>query len=176
MIISFFGAFIGGVVSFLAQCILPIIPGFLAYLAGSTEVDASGNTDVARSRRREIFLNSIFFVLGFSLVFAVLGILLNTVLAFAAYSVKIWLGRIGGVLIIFFGLYLVRLIRIPFLERDYKPTISPELSRKINSRYVVSFLFGLAFAVGWTPCVGPALGIILGLAASAPGSGHTPLV
>ncbi len=172
MIISFFGAFVGGVVSFLAPCILPIIPGFLAYLAGSSDVGggADANTDVGRVRRRQIFINSIFFVLGFSVVFAVLGILLNTVLAFAAYSVKIWLGRIGGVLIIFFGLYLVRLIHIPFLERDYKPTVSPELSKKINSLYVVSFLFGLAFAVGWTPCVGPALGVILGLAASQPGS------
>lgn len=162
MVISYFGAFIGGVVSFLAPCILPIIPGFLAYLAGSSESDTS--------RRKEIFINSIFFVIGFSVVFAVLGILLNTVLAFAAYSVKIWLGRIGGVLIIFFGLYLVRLIRIPFLEREYKPTVSSSLTKKINSRYVTSFLFGLAFAVGWTPCVGPALGVILGLAANAPGS------
>ena len=162
MVISFLGAFIGGMISFLAPCILPIIPGFLAYLAGSSESDTS--------RRKEIFINSIFFVIGFSVVFAVLGILLNTILAFAAYDVKIWLGRIGGVLIIFFGLYLVRLIRIPFLEREYKPTVSSGLVKKINSRYVTSFLFGLAFAVGWTPCVGPALGVILGLAANAPGS------
>ena len=158
MVISFVGAFLGGLVSFLAPCILPIIPGFLAYLAGSSESDIS--------RRREIFVNSIFFVLGFSLVFTVLGILLNTVLAFAAYGVRLWLSRIGGVMIIFFGLYLVRLIHIPFLEREYKPTVT----RKFNSRYITSFLFGLAFAVGWTPCVGPALGVILGLAASAPGS------
>ena len=158
MIITFFSAFLGGLVSFLAPCILPIIPGFLAYLAGSSESDTS--------RRREIFVNSIFFVLGFSLVFAVLGILLNTILLATAYAVKVWLSRIGGVLIIFFGLYLVRLIRIPFLEREYKPTVT----RKFNSRYFTSFLFGLAFAVGWTPCVGPALGVILGLAASAPSS------
>lgn len=158
MIISFFGAFLGGIVSFLAPCILPIIPGFLAYLAGSSESDTS--------RRREIFINSIFFVLGFTIIFSILGILLNTILLVVAYSVKVWLGRIGGVLIIFFGLYLVRLIRIPFLEREYKPTVT----KKFNSRYLTSFLFGLAFAVGWTPCVGPALGVILGLAASHPGS------
>ena len=158
MSLSFFSAFLGGLVSFLAPCILPIIPGFLAYLAGSSETETG--------RRKEIFINSIFFVLGFSIIFAILGILLNTILAYAAYSVKIWLGRIGGILIIFFGLYLVKLIHLPFLERDYKPRVTS----KFNSRYLTSFLFGLAFAVGWTPCVGPALGVILGLAVNAPGS------
>jgi len=154
------GAFIGGLVSFLAPCVLPLIPGFLAYLAG-TSTDAGGG-----SRQREIFLNSVFFVLGFSIVFALLGVLLNTLLESIAYDVQIWLSRIGGALIIFFGLYLVGLIRIPFLEREHKIAVKV----KFKSRYLTSLLFGFAFAAGWTPCVGPALGVILGLAATQPGS------
>lgn len=155
----FFGAFLGGLVSFLAPCVLPIIPGFLAYLAGASTVE----TD---SKRKDIFINSVFFVTGFGIVFALLGVLLSTVLEGIAYSVQLWLSRIGGVLIIFFGLYLVRLIHIPFLEKEYKFGVQ----RKFKSRYLTSFLFGLAFAAGWTPCVGPALGVILGLAATQPGS------
>jgi len=153
------GAFLGGLISFLAPCVLPIIPGFLAYLAGTSTVETG-------SKRKEIFINSIFFVLGFSVVFALLGVLLNTLLESIAYDVQIWLSRIGGVMIIFFGLYLVGLIKIPFLEKEYKFGVKT----KFKSRYATSFLFGLAFAAGWTPCVGPALGVILGLAATAPGS------
>jgi len=153
------GAFLGGLVSFLAPCVLPIIPGFLAYLAGGSTTDTG-------PKRREIFINSIFFVLGFGIVFALLGVLLNTLLENIAYDVQTWLSRLGGAMIIFFGLYLVGLIKIPFLEKEYKFGVKT----KFKSRYLTSFLFGLAFAVGWTPCVGPALGVVLGLAATAPGS------
>ena len=153
------GAFLGGLISFLAPCVLPIIPGFLAYLAGSSTTETG-------PKRKEIFINSVFFVLGFGLVFALLGVLLNTLLEGIAYDVQTWLSRIGGVMIIFFGLYLVGLIKIPFLEKEYKFGVKT----KFKSRYATSFLFGLAFAAGWTPCVGPALGVILGLAATAPGS------
>ncbi len=152
-------AFVAGLVSFLAPCVLPIIPGFLAYLAGSSLEEAEG-------KRREIFLNSVFFVLGFSLVFALLGVLLNSLLLSFAYSVQIWLSRIGGVLVIVFGLYLTGLLKIEFLERPHTFKVKTGL----HSRYVTSFLFGLSFAAGWTPCVGAALGAILGLATSAPGS------
>lgn len=165
------GAFLGGLISFLAPCVLPIIPGFLAYLAGASSVkspksDHGASTKDEGSKRKDIFVNSVFFVLGFSIVFALLGVLLNTLLENIAYDVQLWLSRIGGVMIIFFGLYLVGLIKIPFLEREYKMSVNT----KFKSRYATSFLFGLAFAVGWTPCVGPALGVILGLAATAPGS------
>ena len=156
------GAFLGGLISFLAPCVLPIIPGFLAYLAGLSTSEAQRNM----SAGRQVFINSIFFVLGFSIIFALLGVLLNTLLENVAYDVQIWLSRIGGVMIIFFGLYLVGLIKIPFLEKEYKFGVKT----KFKSRYATSFLFGLAFAAGWTPCVGPALGVILGLAATQPGS------
>lgn len=151
-------AVVAGLVSFLSPCVLPIIPGFLAYLSGSSLEDSGKN-------RMKIFLNSMFFVLGFSIVFAALGVLLNTVLEAVAYDVQIWLARLGGALIILFGLYLTGLLKLTFLEREYKVTIK----RKFGSRYLTSFLFGSAFAAGWTPCVGAVLGGILGLAASKPG-------
>ena len=157
--VSIVAAFTAGLASFLAPCVLPLIPGFLAYLGGSSVGES-------KTKRRDIFFNSIFFVLGFSVVFAALGVLLNTILASVAYDAQTWLSRLGGAIIIFFGFYLIGLIRIPFLEREHKFSVRGTTT----SRYSVSFLFGLAFAAGWTPCVGPALGIILGLAAAAPGS------
>src|SRR3989344_3284618 len=93
--------------------------GFIAYLAGSS-------LDQAQSHRRDIFLASLFFVFGFSAVFSVLGVLLNTVLEAVAYDAQIWLARIGGAIIILFGLYLVGLIKIPFLEKEFRPAITTQ--------------------------------------------------
>lgn len=155
--ISIVVAFIGGLVSFLSPCMLPIIPSFLAYMAGASLGES-------KSKRKDIFLNSLFFVLGFSLIFAALGVLLNSILSRVAYDVQIWLARIGGGIIIIFGLYLVGLIEIPFLEREYKFKVG-----KFKSKYLTSFLFGSALAAGWTPCVGVAFGSILGIAAIEPG-------
>jgi cytochrome c-type biogenesis protein len=151
-------AFVAGLVSFLSPCVLPIIPGFLAYLAGASLQDS-------QTKRRVIFLNSLFFVLGFAAVFSLLGVILNGILVNVAYDVQLWLARIGGVLIIFFGLYLTGLIPIPFLQKEYKFSVKTRFA----SRLFTSFVFGAAFAAGWTPCVGAVLGAILGLAASQPG-------
>jgi len=152
-------AIIAGLVSFLSPCVLPIIPGFLVYLAG-TSADGSDKS------RWIVFSHSVLFVLGFSTVFAALGVLLNTALESVAYDAQVWFARAGGIIIIFFGLYLTGLIKIKFLERAHKMNAA-SVSR---SRWVTSFLFGAAFASGWTPCVGAALGAILGLAASQSGS------
>ena len=158
--LSLFVAFVAGLVSFLSPCVLPIVPGFLAYLSG-TSLDKPGG-----KQKMGIFLNSLFFVLGFSVIFAILGVLLNTLLESVAYDVQIWLARIGGAVVIFFGLYLIGLIKIGFLEKEHKVLVK----KKFSSTYVTSFVFGSAFAAGWTPCVGAALGAILGLAAVNPGS------
>ena len=162
--LSFFVAFAAGVVSFLSPCVLPIVPGFLAYLAG----DSTGSSP----SRLKVFLSSVFFVLGFSFVFAILGVLLNTLLSAVAYDAQIWLSRIGGVIIIFFGLYLLGLIHLRFLDRDHKINVR----WKFSSRELTSFVFGAAFAAGWTPCVGAALGAILGLAASEPATSFSLLM
>lgn len=162
--LNLFIAFSAGLVSFLSPCVLPLVPGFLSYLAGSTLAES-------QNKRWSIFLISVFFVLGFSSVFSVLGILLNTILENVAYGAEEWLARIGGAFIILFGLFLTGLLRFKFLEREYK--LQPKW--KFNSRYLTAFIFGAAFAAGWTPCVGPVLGSILGLAANSPGSAFTLL-
>lgn len=157
-------AFIAGLVSFLSPCVLPIIPGFLAYLAGASFTDDA-------PRGRDIFLASVFFVLGFAAVFSLLGVFVTSILGIATYIVRTWLARIGGGIMILFGLYLTGLLHIPFLEREYKVRVMT----RFRSRWATSFVFGAAFAAGWTPCVGAVLGGILGLAATAPGSAFTLL-
>ncbi len=148
-------AFIAGLVSFLSPCVLPLIPGFLSYLSGvsTSEVGIAKNKVI-------IFLNTVFFVLGFTIVFSILGVLINGVFADIAYDVRTWTGRIGGIIIILFGLVLMKILKLPFLEREHKFKV-----KKSKITYVTSFMFGLAFAAGWTPCVGVVLASILTLAA-----------
>ena len=114
--------------------------------------------------RLRIFLNTVFFVLGFSVVFSLLGVLLNSVFSSISYDLRVWVSYIGGAIIILFGLYLVGLLKIGFLEREHKLK-----SKKFSISYVTSFVFGATFAAGWSPCVGAILGGILTLAATEPG-------
>ena len=123
------------------------------------------------AKRWTIFINSVFFVLGFSVIFSIVGVLLQSVLSNVSFVVTQWLGYIGGIVIIFFGIYLLGLIKIPFLEREHKL----QVKRKFNHSYITSFVFGSAFAVGWTPCVGAILGAILTLAVTSP-TGAFPLL
>jgi len=109
-------------------------------------------------------MSSVFFVLGLSVTFSLLGVLLQTVLSSVAFKTQVWLARIGGILIILFGLYTIGLIKIGFLQQEFK--LHPRL--RTRSSYLTSFIFGAAFAVGWTPCVGPILGAILTLAVTSP--------
>ena len=90
-------AFIAGIISFISPCILPLIPGYLSYLAGTSIEDIKRGDKKARVK---IFTNAVFFVFGFAIVFSVIGLLLNTLLANVAYGVLVWLGRVGGVVII----------------------------------------------------------------------------
>lgn len=132
-----------------------------------TNIDRNPPPLIASARRNwTIFFSSVFFVLGFSVVFSIVGILLQTVLAHASYEVQVWLGRIGGVIIILFGLFLLKLIQPAFLTRDHKMAVNTTF----KSYYLTSFVFGAAFAVGWTPCVSAALGAILALATVHAGS------
>jgi len=155
--VSVFVAFIAGIASFLSPCVLPLVPGFIAYL--------SGTSGKKHGSRFEYFMNSLFYVLGFSVVFALLGVLLRTVLLQVSGQVIQWLSRIGGIIIIFFALILLGLIRIPWFERGH----TFFRSKRFSATYVTSFLFGAAFAVGWTPCVGALLGSVLALAVTQPG-------
>ncbi len=124
-------------------------------------------------QRTAIFLNSVAFVLGFSLVFSLVGVLLQTALAGVAYDAVNLLRTAGGIIIIFFGLFLIASLKytIPFLQSEHKIK-----TKKYGNSYFSSFLFGLAFAIGWTPCVGAILGSIYTLAATSPGSGFLLLL
>jgi cytochrome c-type biogenesis protein len=161
---TIFISFIAGVISFLSPCVLPIIPGFLAYLAG-TSVGKEGS-------RLKIFLNSIAFVLGFSVIFALLGVLLNTLLESVSYTVQTWLSRAGGLIVIIFALYVLGLIKINFLQKEHKFVIR----KKFSFTYLTSFVFGAAFAIGWTPCVSAVLGSVLALVITRPGLGFVLLL
>ena len=121
--------------------------------------------------RWSLLWHSFLYVLGFSTVFSILGVLLNSILSNIAYDAQRWLGRIAGVVIIFFGFYLLGLVKPKFLQQEHKFSV-----KKFRSKELTSFLFGAAFAVGWTPCVGAVLGTIFALAATMPGESFTLLL
>lgn len=153
-------AFVAGMVSFLSPCVLPLLPAFLTFIAGTT---IQPGKEFTRDDRIKIALASLFFVIGFSVVFSVVGVLLQSVLENYAYDVRNYLGYAGGALIIFFGLVMVGLLKIDVLEREYKLKVT-----QTKYMFLTAFLFGAAFAVGWTPCVGAVLGAVLTLAATNP--------
>jgi len=147
-----------GLASFLSPCMLPVIPTFLAQLAGTS-------LDLSDLQRRDVLLGTVLFVLGFSAVFATLGVVLGTVLENAATEVLVWLSRIAGTVIIVLGLHLTGLLRLPVLDRPYSVH-----QGMLKPGHLASFLFGASFAVAWTPCVGPILGSTLALATTRPAS------
>ena len=157
-------AALAGLGSFVAPCILPMIPAFLAYISGSTlsELNQKELKTVTINRTR-IILNTVFFVLGFSLVFSTLGVIINSTLANSAGSLIEGFNQVGGVIIIAFGVFLLLSMKINKLNIEKK-----FIPKKSKTSYPLSFVFGLAFAAGWTPCVGPILGTILTLAATTP--------
>jgi cytochrome c-type biogenesis protein len=189
---------LAGVGSFFSPCILPILPAFISYLSGTTlyEVQNSNNNNntittttttsggsaaaaaakqsltVKRSTRLNVFLNTVYFVLGFSLVFAVLGVILNSVLVTVGIGFQSALQSIGGVVIILFGAYLILSTKLRRLNFEKKMTKLP----RFKTSYITSFVFGAAFAAGWTPCVGPILGSTFTLAATAPGAAYNSLL
>jgi len=158
-------AVLAGLASFVAPCILPMIPAFLAYISGTTlsELNQKNGSNTVTINRTNIVLNSVFFVIGFSVVFSTLGVIINSVLSTSAGELVEGLNQVGGIIIIGFGVFLLLSTKINKLNIEKK--FFPKSSK---SSYPMSFVFGLAFAVGWTPCVGPILGTILTLAATTP--------
>ena len=155
---------LAGLGAFVAPCILPMVPAFLAYISGSTLSELNHNelqtTTINRSR---IILNTVFFVLGFSLVFSTLGVIINSTFTGSAGSLIEGFNQIGGIIIIAFGVFLLLSLKINKLNIEKK-----FIPKRSKASYPLSFVFGLAFAAGWTPCVGPILGTILTLAATTP--------
>jgi cytochrome c-type biogenesis protein len=127
---------------------------------------------IRRTTKLNIFLNTVYFVLGFSLVFAVLGVILNSVLVNLGTDFQGTLTTIGGIVIITFGAYLILSTKLRSLNFEKRMTHLP----KFKTSYITSFVFGAAFAAGWTPCVGPILGSIFTLAATSPGAAYNSLL
>jgi len=157
-------AALAGLGSFVAPCILPMIPAFLAYISGSTLSDLNNKElQTITINRSRIVLNTIFFVLGFSLVFSTLGVIINSTLTSSAENLIDGFNQVGGGIIVAFGVFLLLSTKINKLNIEKK-----FIPKRSAASYPLSFVFGLAFAAGWTPCVGPILGTILTLAATTP--------
>ncbi|MDQ3837566.1 MAG: cytochrome c biogenesis protein CcdA [Thermoproteota archaeon] len=171
---------LAGAGSFFSPCILPIIPAFISYLSGTVinEVQSQNQSfngasvAVKKSTRLNIFLNTVYFVLGFSLVFAIIGVVLNSFLANVGIGFQNTFQMIGGAVIIAFGGYLILSMRLRVLNFEKRVTKLP----RFKTTYLTSFVFGAAFASGWTPCVGPILGTTLTLAATSPGAAYNSLL
>ena len=173
-------AFIAGILTFLAPCTLPLVPAYLSFIGGSSIEDLKDPTK-AKKARMKIFLNGVFYVIGFSAVFILLGSLFGLG-GSALIQHRILLARIGGVFVIFFAILLIapglasitrnkiNLMRFSvfrFFQADKQLPLN-RITRNLKpGNPVSSLIFGSTFAFGWTPCVGPILGVILTFAASS---------
>jgi cytochrome c-type biogenesis protein len=158
----YIGALIAGLLSFLSPCVLPLMPSYISYITGVSFEDLQDTTDKKRIQMLTL-TNSLFFILGFSLVFISLGAS-SSVIGRIFNNYQEWIRIIGGVVIIFFGLFVAGFFQINILQRDKRFHLSGK-----PTGYLGSVVVGTAFAAGWTPCIGPILGSIL-LYASAQGS------
>jgi cytochrome c-type biogenesis protein len=156
---SFAIAFVAGLLSFLSPCVLPLIPSYVGFLTGLT-------LEELELRRGSALIHAGWFVAGFSLVFVALGTTASALGAVLLHS-QVWIGRIGGVIVLLFGLYLLGVLRPAFLLRERKV----QLARKPVG-YLGSAVVGITFGAAWTPCIGPILGAILTLAAAASSVGQ----
>lgn len=157
--ISIFVALGAGLLSFISPCVLPLFPAYLSFITGMSATDLH-NVVTLRRQRSRIMLHALCFIVGFSLIFVALGVSFSLLGSVLRAHLDL-LERLGGAVIIFFGLVLVGLFKVPLLMR----TVGLQIHRAPVG-YVGAFLVGVSFAVGWTPCVGPILGSILLLAST----------
>lgn len=150
-------ALAAGVLSFLSPCVLPIVPPYLAYMGGITMTDIEEETATAR---RKALVPALFFVMGLSTVFIFLGFTASLLGQFFLQN-QILLARVSGAVVIIFGLHFLGVIRIPLLDREARLDAGDKGGSTFGA-----YVLGLAFAFGWTPCIGPQLGAILSIAAT----------
>lgn len=159
-------AFIAGLLTFLAPCTLPLVPGFLAFISGVSAKDLDDPNKKAAAKKTILF-NAFMYVLGFSIIFILLGSIFGGAGSLLGQH-RLVLAKVGGVFVIFFGLYLMNFFNLPglrkiflFLYKEHHFNLASKLTPGKPSS---SFIFGATFAFGWTPCVGPILGSLLVLA------------
>jgi cytochrome c-type biogenesis protein len=153
-------AFLAGLASFLSPCVFSLVPAYISYLGGRAVREAGAGTAAnAAPNRWRTFSHGLAFVLGFSIVFVVLGVAVSAA-GGVLYDIRYYLAKIGGIVVIILGLHMIGLLRIPFLEYDVRVHDAP--SQRWG--YLSSALLGVFFSAGWSPCVGPVLGAILTLA------------
>ena len=152
--ISYGLAFLAGLASFLSPCVFTLVPAYIGYLGGRA---AGGEANP--NQRWITFSHGLAFVLGFSIVFITLGMAVSAA-GQLLYDLRIWLTKIGGIVVLIFGLHMIGVFRIPFLEYDVRVHSLPDP----KWGYLSSALMGVFFSAGWSPCVGPVLGAILTLA------------
>jgi cytochrome c-type biogenesis protein len=171
--VSLFGAFIAGVLSFISPCVLPLIPGYLSFISGVSLEEMRGmpvaaaagggtvavSTGVSATAKRQVIITSLFFILGFSLVFVSLGASATFLGQFLMERLTIF-GKVAGVLLIIFGLHTIGVFKIPFLLNEARVQANTKPASMIGAVIV-----GISFAFGWTPCIGPILSAILLFAA-----------
>jgi cytochrome c-type biogenesis protein len=151
-------AFAAGLISFLSPCVLPLVPGYISFISGVSFAEIrekEGSTPFLSKEKRIILYNSIFFIIGFSMVFILLGASATWIGTFISIKISI-LTKLAGVVIIFFGIYMMGLIRPHFLYKEARFQIKDK-----RFGYVGAVSIGAAFAFGWTPCIGPILAGIL---------------
>ena len=157
--VPFFIALAAGFLSFLSPCVLPLLPSYLSFITGVSLEELIQRGKDSRMRKITI-INSLIFIFGFSLVFVLLGTSVSLV-GNILFRYQIWITRIGGIFIIIFGLHLTGVLNLSLLQRDKRI----HLGRRPLG-YLGSFLAGIVFAAGWSPCIGPILGAILFYAVS----------
>lgn len=157
--VTYAGAFIAGLLSFLSPCVLPLIPSYITYITGLSFADLQAEHPTHIVRQKSI-LHSIAFISGFTVVFVLLGASATYIGSFMQSNATL-IRKVGGVLIILFGIHVTGLIPLKFLLREKRVTVSHK-----PAGYAGSFMVGLFFAAGWTPCIGPILAAILTLAAT----------
>ncbi len=155
--LSFGLAFLAGLASFLSPCVFSLVPVYISYLGGrSAGQQVMGDE---KTTRFDTLMHGLSFILGFTIVFVSLGVAAGA-LGAALAPIRYWLTRAGGIVVVIFGLHMTGLIRIPFLNYDLRR----HTPLKKSTGFIPSFLMGVFFSAGWTPCVGPVLGAILTLA------------
>ncbi len=152
---SFAIAFVAGLLSFLSPCVLPLVPSYVGFLTGLSLEELEG-----RRGGRTALVNALWFIAGFSLIFVALGATASA-LGAALIRAQVWIGRVGGVVVVLFGLYLLGALRPAFLMRERRIQLA---NKPVG--YFGSAVVGVTFGAAWTPCIGPILGAILTLAAA----------